>query len=478
MFKSLKVRTSVDKAFSPFFLLLGLLFYCFILIFLFGSDSAHSSPFVVDNYAQIDSPHSVGDLEFAEISGFREYEGEYKELNTEALSSYDSDAGEVLGVRASGACGSILETKDPQLVCFSDDVAGEIVIEYEGGPLDIKLQQIYAPSALFTGALGANDNLGQIFNNRGIISFSNSNEMIHPLSYLRQQPPLQSYVEDEGYERDSAEGSKIFGDSVFDHEPYNINASVADSEPFEVTVAVSDGDRSLCPDVINDGRFTAKKTNDWGGNFAQGLTPPGLIDFSKKRDFPQVCEEAPQDIIHLDSRNSFLLCDTDFLSLWWERLRVFFSDRTICRTSEDGACVEEEVRREFRFTGVLIDSPFGSSNACNEESCGIRALDAGMSLSSTPVEIGDYHPANITDEDLKEDYILHDPAFVTTPCKILINGKSYTTRCYWDLAAWKNLFNLEERTIYPGFKDEFGRRLTFRQYWENIETQLKSIIYD
>ncbi len=456
-------KAEKDKKWKDLLLLFSLVFYCSALVFVFKGQNQN---YVVSDDLRSSTSSYTANLDYVRVEGVEERDIE-KAIEQEMTSEdFDKDDEDVLGF-STLSCDINLGIEEPQLFCELEGLSGGdsyYDIEVSEG-VDIQIAEIYAPAALFAGSRAPYDNLVQINNPDSRVAFRNANEIIDPeFEFLMRQPPLEEFVS-----ADHLSGGVDMqtGETGLDQDDFGMHAKPSglvddySKIPFDLHV---EAEQSVCPEVVNDGRFNVVKSNDIGRDLSYQVTPPGHMDFEEKRENTEFCNESPKNIIELSKENSVLLCTESF---WNKVFHTFKGVFTSPITDEEGNLIGKN--KTWNLEGILIDAPFGSANECNEESCSIRYLEAARLRTSAPHHADKLYPSFVPPEERDEDYLVADPFFLTTPCQVRVDHRLHNTRCYWDLSAWQHHFKLEEVFTYPGFE----HKMEEEDYWAAVEAELK-----
>jgi hypothetical protein len=444
-------KTAINKKCGGLLLLFSLIMYCFLLIFIFKGEN---QDYLKNNDFRGHSHLSTTNLDYVRLEGVEE-----KKIAIERDLESFNECSDVLGT--SQRCEIKKGIEQPQLFCTHSSVVGEYNTDGIEVPknAEIRVVEIHAPAALFAGSRAPYDNLVQINNPDNRLAFRNANEIIDPeFEFLMRQPPIEGFGGDLDVET---------GDTEIDKENFGMHAKASGEADGYVKFSFDvdfEAEKSVCPEVVNDGRFNVVKSNDIGKDLAYQVTPPELMDFTQKRENEEFCHEIPKKVIELDKENSFLLCNESFLDKFFNFWKGIW---TTPRYNDDGNIIGH--KKGWNISGILVDAQFGSVNECNEESCSIRYLEAARLMTSPPNYTDNMYPSFVPPEDRDEDYLVSDPVFLTTPCKIRVDHQLHDTKCYWDLSAWQHHFKLEETFTYPGFKNKIDEE----NYWKAVEAELK-----
>jgi|GEM_PF-2006881 len=459
----MKFKVFKNQKFKALFFLFCAFVYCVGLVFVFGYESNNEG---FEKYDQSrESNVELGEFEYG-TTDVSEVEEASVDINTDNVEN--EEEGEVLGwFSGRGTCEDTdLGLENPQFFCSELDLSTEYkTTEYVKPDAEVELVEIYAPSALFTGAGNPFDNLVQTTNPEGKVAFRNASEIIDPeFDYSARQPPL-SNVESDGFDRET-------GESDSDHEHFVMHAQSSGSFDSEgvgrVPMDTAEDDMSVCPHVVNDGRFNVEKSNELGKRGVESVTPPGLLDgLNERRENTEFCQNPPERVIRLSKDESFPLCKPSMferiLGTLTSALPGVSLDVRIFRFEES----EDYAEKKVAFKGVLIDAPLGSASACETDACGIRYTEAGRLLGSPPTMTEDMSLPGSED-----DYVVNDPIYLTTPCEVRVDDDELIeTECYWDLSAWQHLFALEETFTYPGHENKYSEE----EYWWLVEMELRGM---
>lgn len=405
------------------FLLFALVFYGFILVAIFYHNE-NSVEYSKAEY-QANLIDLVEEINTKEINNFE---------NVEVVDEVSTDEGEVKGwwrKFVMGRCDAHFGIDEPQLFCGGS-----------GGQTSakVRLAEVFAPDILFIGAGAPFDNLVLTSNPPGRVSFRNASEVINPESdYLINQPPLPS------------SRANLLGDRQ-KHETFDMHYETV-GVITEVEFDTFPGEKSLCPQVVNDGRFNVKGSNNVQIDATGMVTAPSMVqDGLGDRDVAaRLCREDVRTI-RLNEDESFLLCSEGF----WAGLGC-----DIIETLKGPSCED--------IYGVVIDAPLGSGEVCNENDCSIRYKEAGRLLTSPPPWADKLYPGALSGSEREKDYIIDDPVILETPCKVRIECKVCLTKCIWDISIWQHIYDLEKTYTYPGFKNAMSED----QYWKGVEDEIK-----
>ncbi len=426
-------------------LLVLLFFYAFSLVFIFNNadndgKTEYSYPTYKSDLAVLSDAleyREVAELEKVKII---EEQGEVLGEDGEVEDPEGHEGGWLDGVYRRffmGRCNqSNYRIDDPQLFCGgSGSVSGA----------DIKIAEIRAPDVLFTGAAAPFDNLVQTNNPAGLTAFRNASEIINPdFDYLIHMPPLPDDHEGNPRRNLASDGEL--------KETYDMHYETL-GEIDEVEFDVHPDEQSYCPDVVNDGRFNVRGSNQLQKDLTDIFSPPGLMALGDRDVSVDLCR-ADVRTIHMDEDETFLLCRESLLQKFWCGIINTFS-------ANDDAC--DDVH------GIVVDAPLGSGEICNEEDCSIRYTEAARIISSPPIWTKDLYPEGLSDDERKNDYIVDDPVIIRTPCKVRVDCAICLTDCFWDISIWQNHFDLEKTYTYPGFRNAMDED----EYWEEVEAELK-----
>ncbi len=425
-----------------FLFLVGMFTYCLLLVLLFYrsdtsvSYSSHSSFRDQQEFAEV-----INNLEYQMIEKTDENleldDAEIVEMVRANDFDEEEEDGEVKGLLREfvmGRCDAVIGIEEPQLFCGED---GTVETDVE-----VTLAEVFAPDILFLGAAAPFDNLVLTSNPAGRTAFRNASEIINPESdYLIKKPPFP-----EGHELDPR--APMLEEEMQD-EPFLMHYDAAGTLT-EVDFDTYPGEESLCPEVVNDGRFNVKGSNQIQDDLTRSFTPPGVMALAD-RDVPaNICRDDVRTI-HLNEDESFLLCSEGFWAGW---------GCSIIETFRGPDCDD--------IMGIVIDGPHGSGEICNEEDCSIRYHEGGRILTSPPSETRDLYP-DISAQDKEDDYIVDDPVIITTPCKVRVGCKICLTKCLWDVSTWNHVYELEKTYTYPGFPNAMNPN----EYWRGVEDEIK-----
>lgn len=426
-------------------LFLGMFLYCSLLLLFFqdSETTVNSSNYSSTNFQNNkELVEALNSLEYQMIQEVDFEEVDFDEDDVveiiQAEGSGELDDGEVKGVLREfvmGSCDAVIGIEEPQLFC-GDGGAQQSNVE-------MTLAEIFAPDILFLGAAAPFDNLVLTNNPRGATAFRNASEIINPESdYLIKKPPFP-----EGHPLDPRE--PMLEEEMQD-EPFLMHYDAAGTTT-EVDFDTYPGEKSLCPEVVNDGRFNVKGSNQIQDDLTRSFTPPGTMDLAD-RDVPaNICRDDVRTI-HLNEDESFLLCSEGF----WSALGCSVIDTIRGPDCED-------------IMGVVVDGPHGSGEICNEEDCTIRYHEAGRILTSPPSHTRELYPQSISAQDKEDDYIVDDPVIITTPCKVRVGCRVCLTKCLWDISTWNHIYELEQSFTYPGFRNT----MSADDYWWFVENEIK-----
>ena len=422
-----------NKKAKAVFLLISLFLYASLLVFAFSDREKTEKQYIQSTESQ--SVALAYDLEYRKIEELVEIEA--FEDDVEIISVEDED-GEVQGWWRRflmGRCDAVLGIEDPQLFCGS-----------KGGQksnVKITLAEVFAPDILFLGAAAPFDNIVLTSNPPGRVAFRNASEIIDPdLDYLIQKPPFP-----EGHPLDP---KAIMLEEEMQKEPFLMHYEAVGTIT-EVDFDTYPGEKSLCPEVVNDGRFNVKGSNYIQDDLTKSLTPPGVMALGD-RDVPaDLCRDDVRQI-HLNEDESFLLCSEGF----WAGLGCSVIDTIRGPDCDD-------------IMGIVVDGPLGSGEVCNEPDCTVRYTEAGRILTSPPSYTRHLYPQSLSGQQKEDDYIVDDPVILTTPCKVRVGCRVCLTKCIWDISVWNHHYELEKFFTYPGFRNAMEPD----EYWSGVEDEIK-----
>ncbi len=405
---------------------LGFCLYGFFAIFVFGSKNISVSYSEPDSKSELRAIKT--DFEYREVVELVEVEKK-EEIVQEEVKGVSSN-------QKPGDCGSKFSIEKPQLFCGTSDISENA---------EIVIAEIHAPAVLFAGAEAPFDNLVQTNNPEGNMAFRNASEMINADNdYLIKLPPLPSSQENVLPEEDAYERFGMHFGVVG-----NVSKVDFDSK-----------DKSKCPEVVNKGEFNVKNANALQDDLTRTFTPPGVMELGNRDYSGQLCKDETHKI-DLTEDESKLLCTEGV----WKKIENFFCEKLpTFKDKCDG------------LEGIVIDAPLGSGEVCNEEDCTVRYWESARINTSPPTQTRDLYPDFLEDSQKEEDYIVDDLLILTTPCKVRVDCKICETKCYWDISAWKHVFELEQAYTPPGVEgrwEDDDESTAFEKYVDPFEKELK-----
>lgn len=413
---------------SGILFLSGCFFYVTYLMFFFHFDNEIFELSSVDNYGSclIDSVERVEDFDFDnfEINESFEEGEEFEDIDLEVLGSSTVRC-PYRRIVERGRCEYVTEVKE-QLFCGG------------GYHHPIIRRTIFAPAYMFTGAEAPFDNLVQVNNPARRVAYRNASELIDPENdYYITQPPLNHF-------RD-----KVLGDNIKKN-PFQMDWGFAPSQPLvdhPRRIEFDSDGMSICPSVVNDGKFNVTPTNVLEEDMVVSFIPPNSMELPQRKYTGGIC--GSDRVRWLD------LCD-----LFW------LSQKPPLCTLPAGCPPWGCESRPF-----WVDAVLGSGEKCHVGECGVRYWEAARILTAPPSRARNLYPVWLNANQIENDFIVDDPVIITSPCFAILGGY-YAGPCLWDLSTWQHVYSMEQIFTYPGY---YGT-MSEDEYWLGVADEIGAVV--
>lgn len=422
-------KKNINK--SGIFFLLGCFLYVASLVFFSHFNNEIYELSSINNYSSclIDSVEKVenfdiDDVEIFEIEeGFEEGE-ESENLGFEVLGSSNVSCPRRRIVER-GRCDYITEVKE-QLFCGG------------GYHQEITPRTIFAPAYMFTGAEAPFDNLVQVNNPARRVAYRNASELIDPENdYQITQPPL-------GHFR-----NKVLGDDIKKN-PFQMDWGFQPSLPYvdyPRRIEFDSDGISICPGVVNDGKFNVTPTNVLEEDMVVSFVPPNSMNLPQRKYTGGIC--GSDRVRWLD------LCD------------LFWLSKKPPQCTVSAGCPPEGCESK----PFWVDAVLGSGEKCHVGECGVRYWEAARILTAPPHRARNLYPVWLSGGQIENDFIVDDPVIITSPCFAILGGY-YAGPCLWDLSTWQHVYSMEQIFTYPGY---YGT-MSEDEYWSGVADEIGAVV--